>query len=64
MKKQKSFMPSWTRGETVLNILIMLSPLVILPMFAWIGYEIEAMLEWNELIKQDAEREQNAKNTK
>ena len=48
----------------MLNTLIMLSPLVILPMFAWLGYEIEAMLEWNELIKQDAEREHNAKNTK
>ena len=48
----------------MLNILIMLSPLMILPVVAWIGYEIEAMLEWNELIKQDAEREQNAKNTK
>lgn len=48
----------------MLNILIMLSPLMILPMFAWIGYEIEAMLEWNELIKQDAEKERNAKNIK
>jgi len=48
----------------VFNILIMLSFLIILPMFAWIGYEVEAMLEWNELIKQDAERERNVKNTK
>lgn len=48
----------------MLNTLIMLSPLVILPMSAWIGYEIEAMLEWNELIKQDAERERSAKTTK
>jgi hypothetical protein len=48
----------------MLNILILLSPIFILPVFAWIGYEIEAMLEWNELIKQDAERERNAKNIK
>jgi len=48
----------------MLNILIMLSPLMILPVVAWICYEIEAMLEWSELIKQDAERERNAKNSK
>jgi hypothetical protein len=42
----------------------MLSPIIILPIVAWIFYEVEAILEWNELIKQDAERERNAKNIK
>ena len=48
----------------MLNILILLSPIFILPVFAWIGYEIVAMLEWSELVKQDAEREHSAKNIK
>lgn len=48
----------------MLNTLIMLSPILILPVFAWIGYEIVAILEWSELVKQDAERERNVKNIK
>ena len=48
----------------MLNTLIMLSPILILPVFAWIGYEIVAVLEWSELVKQDAERERNVKNIK
>ena len=48
----------------MLNTLIMLSPILILPVFAWIGYEIVAILEWSELVKQDAERERNVKNNK
>lgn len=48
----------------MINILILLSPIFILPIFLVVGLEIEAIMEWNELIKQDSEKEHNAKRLK
>lgn len=40
----------------MINILILLSPILIMPIAYWIGFEIEAMIEWKELVTQDGER--------
>lgn len=39
----------------MINILILASPVLIMPIAYWIGLEIESMLEWKELITRDGE---------